>query len=288
VSDSVRDDVSKRPIGHNPGHARHDQLLVVRFGAGDATGTDAEEARALTQSCTDCAQIAADIRLLQTSMSALPTPRRTRNFRLTAEDAERLRGSAFDRFLRRLAMPQLGVLRPVAGVALALGLTITAVGAGLPSSFLPQAPGAPVNKGGQVTSAQGAPTASGTGQLMPVQLGAPPTSERDTNAPGDQQGPSAPPAPSVAATEAAPPVFSASGSDSATSAPTATVTAIVPVSPAPTAVQPEAPAQTPVDESADTTRLLLIYAGVTLAMVAFAVLLLGVYARRRTEDPLLR
>jgi hypothetical protein len=42
------------------------------------------------------------------------------------------------------------------------------------------------------------------------------------------------------------------------------------------------------DTHTDNGRLLIVYAGMTVAIVAFGLLLLSFYARRRNEDPLLR
>ena len=52
----------------------------------------------------------------------LVAPSRPRDFRLTTEDAERLRGSAVTRLLHRLGGPGLKVLQPLAGAAMAIGI----------------------------------------------------------------------------------------------------------------------------------------------------------------------
>jgi len=76
---------------------------------------------------------------------------------------------------------------------------------------------------------------------------------------------------------------------------TATATHAAALEPAPTATEAlingggPAPATPDAEDTgADTGRLLLVYAGLTLAIVAFGLLLLSIYARRRNEDPLLR
>jgi hypothetical protein len=115
-------------------HARHDRLLVTRFAAGDADSIDSVRAHDLVAACGECARLADDIRTLIGAVHAMPTPPRTRDFRLTADDIERLEGSALDRLLRRLASPGYGRLRPVAGVALSLGLALAATGTLLPTA----------------------------------------------------------------------------------------------------------------------------------------------------------
>jgi hypothetical protein len=75
----------------------------------------------------------------------------------------------------------------------------------------------------------------------------------------------------------------------------ASATHTVALEPAPTATEglingggPAPAAPNTADTGTDTGRLLLVYAGLTLAIVAFGLLLLSIYARRRNEDPLLR
>lgn len=277
---SVKADVNESPFGHASEHARHDRLLVVRFAAADALASEMDDARRLIEQCAECASLAADIGMLRTSLADLPTPRRTRNFRISAEQAEQLNGSAFDRFLRRLSMPGMGMLRPVAGVALALGLTITVVGAGLPSTYLAPAPeflqqdtaGQPVATD-DLTGTGGRATAGDAGQTPAAAANAsdPPAAAPETTKDGESGLPLA-----TFASDRTPPeetggVAVAPGSP--TSGPT---------------FREESPIAIAEDASTDMTRLLLIYGGVTLAVLAFAVLLLAIYARRHNEDPLLR
>jgi hypothetical protein len=114
-------------------HSRHDGLLIARFAAGDSFAGEVEQAQALVESCSSCADLAADVRSLMSATSRLPETRRTRDFRLSAGQAEQLRGSRLERFLRRLAAPGLAPLRPLAGVAISLGLALVVVGTALPS-----------------------------------------------------------------------------------------------------------------------------------------------------------
>jgi len=278
VSEDVKADVNDRPVGHAPGHARHDRLLIVRYAAGDLEGTDLEQATSQANECAECARLASDAKSLQASLSAMPAPKRTRDFRLTPERAEQLRGSALDRFLRRLAMPKLGLLRPVAGVGVALGLTIAAVGGGMPAAYL---------------------GAGGTAAPIANDMAATP-SDREAGAAAN-----AAPSYTVAggdtsvqfATASAAPVLAPASSAKANSSveslttsapPTATQAIAVVPSAAPPTNENASVAPAATNTSGDPGRLLIVYAGLTLAIVAFGLLLLSLYARRRNEDPLLR
>jgi hypothetical protein len=256
-------------------------LLVARFAVGESLPGEAEEGHRLVSSCTDCGRLAEDLGLLRTSLAAMPAPVRTRNFRLTPEQAERLRGNALERFLRGLAAPGLTMLRPVAGVALAMGLTVAVVGAALPLAASPGAASAPeaptrtlVDRAtAAATATPPAPVAGAIGDS------AAPTS----GAAGATESPTSPESTKDVSYAAASPVPSATGDHEIGRAPdyTASTNPLPPISESP----PSAPAS---DTSVDTTRLLLIYGGVTLAMLSFGLLLLAWFARRRLEDPLLR
>lgn len=121
-------------------HARHDRLIVTRYAGDDSYPTEVDEARELVQTCPECARLAEDIRLLMAATSEMPAPRRPRDFRLTPEQAESLRGSFLERLLRPLGAPRLAVLRPVAGVAMSLGLALAVAGAALPTVAPASAP----------------------------------------------------------------------------------------------------------------------------------------------------
>jgi hypothetical protein len=130
--DSVTNGVNDRFHG-GAEHARHDRLLVSRYGAGDAYGTEIAEAEQLVKRCSHCAQLARDINTLRAATAELPTPRRTRDFRLTETKAESLHGSALQRWFRRLAAPGLAPLRPLAGAAVSVGLVLVVAGVALPT-----------------------------------------------------------------------------------------------------------------------------------------------------------
>jgi hypothetical protein len=284
VSEDVKANVNERPVGHAPGHARHDRLLIVRYAAGDLDGPDYTQASAQIGGCTDCAQLARDMTALHAPLAALPAPRRTRDFRLTAEQADKLQGSAFDRFLRRLAMPKLGLLRPVAGVGVALGLTLAVVGANVPA-VSPMSAGAPPPQPAAGDAVASSPSdregpAAGGSAVAPLQSFA-----ESAGGVADTSGET--PA-SVVAPGSSAKAPTDSGNMYVSAAPTATASlaAFVPVPT--TAPTPETTAPSAAPVSQDTTQVLLVYGGLTLAIVAFGLLLLSIYARRRNEDPLLR
>ncbi len=172
VSNSVRDDVPSPRTTRIPSeHARHDRLLVTRYAANDAFASEVAEARALVANCPQCAALAADIQLISAATGRLPMPRRPRDFRLSAEQADTLRGSAIERFLRRLTGPGFAPLRPVAGAAMSLGLALAVVGAALPAPVA-------VDETGRDVQVMQAP-AEGAGE------------QRDVEVPGDAVAPGA-------------------------------------------------------------------------------------------------
>ena len=76
------------------GHADHDPLLIVAFLDGDLASPERDAGAALVASCPDCAELRDDLLALSAATRALPTPARTRDFRLTAADAARLAAAA--------------------------------------------------------------------------------------------------------------------------------------------------------------------------------------------------
>lgn len=231
-------------------HNRHDRLLIARFATQDSYDGELAQASALVAACSECAVLAADVRFLSAAVANLPTPRRPRDFRLSAERAQALRGSVIDRLMLRLAGFGGPALRPVAGVALSIGLVLAVVGTGLP---LPAA----------------APFA---GAPLPVNA---PTENENGGGRSTEQGPGAPTAD----------VQSAEGSP-ATTGDTAFGPGSGPEGP-PADAGDDLETSQPVAQPGDPLRVALVYGGLTLAMVAFGLLLVVSVARRR-EDPLLR
>jgi len=249
-------------------HAGHDQLLVARYAANDAYESELDEARRLVEGCSVCAAVATDIQLISRATAGLPAPRRRRDFRLSLEQAEELRGSFFERLLRRLAAPGMtAALRPVAGVALSLGIVLAIAGtsAGLPQAALPaSAPDQEMYalEDAAGTPAAGAPAGQDPGQPAhsPVPHAAP--GEAPALQPGGAPGPTGRGVTTNEENEYRIDDIDDGGIEPPETADTLT--------------------------AADTGGNPLIYAGSLLALASLGVLLLSWFARRRVRDPLLR
>jgi len=146
-------------------HAGHDRQLVVAFASGDLPAADVPDAQAQVARCRHCAALVDEISRISAAMREdLVAPPRSRDFRLTADDADRLRGGTFTRLLRRLGGPRLQVLQPLAGAAMAVGIVLMATTAVLPAfsgaaGAAPQAQtmvGAPADDAGARDSGTGA------------------------------------------------------------------------------------------------------------------------------------
>lgn len=171
-------------------HAAHDPVLVAAFAAGDATGAELETAIALVAACPTCADLDHDLRAIAAALPLMPAPRRTRDFRLTTEQAASLRPAGWRRVLAPFAGPRFAFAAPLGSGLAALGLVgILLAGTGLPlggaaagaapaEAPLLAAPqmgaGSPVAEDGEVD----AEAASGAPDIQ----GAVPAPEADTNA----------------------------------------------------------------------------------------------------------
>ena len=119
--------------GGNPGHASHDRLLVARFVGGDVSDAEADAARELLSACPDCRLLASDLLAISRATSELPAPIRTRDFRISPEEAARLRRSGLRSWLSRLAggldgaSGRLVPLQRLAAATVAIGLVMAVV-----------------------------------------------------------------------------------------------------------------------------------------------------------------
>lgn len=236
-------------------HRRHDRLLVARFAMDDAYPGERDEVLKMIETCAECAALAADVRTVATAMPRLPVTPRTRDFTITAEQAERLHGSGFSRWLRTLAMPGWASLRPVAGVALSIGLVMAVVGAGMPDT--PPA--------AEFRSDSGA---------APADAQAPESITPMVNAPGDRPGQEGQFEAEIAR-ETQDPVTGNLDSAYVAASPGADGDG----------AQRAQLAQSP---PADPARDLLVYAGLIIAALSLALLALAWTARRYFADPFLR
>jgi hypothetical protein len=119
-------------VPHVPAaEARQHADLVVALDAGDLVAADLGRAMALVASCPGCAALRDDLAAIRTALGALPAPARRRDYRLTDEDAARLRPTAWRRFVGWLRAPGTSV-RPLATGLATLGIAGLLLTAGLP------------------------------------------------------------------------------------------------------------------------------------------------------------
>lgn len=199
----------------NDQHARHDPLLVARFVADDVDGTERAEPVAWLASCPTCADLAADLRAVSAGLRAMPGPRRTRDFRLTADDAARLRRRGWRGFLDALATGRLTWAQPLGATLAALGIVGLMVG-----TFSLGGPGTPATTMDQ--SRPGVAPAYQGGGAGPVASAAPATPGSNQGGTGAVFGPSAAPSTESNLQPSGPPPSGAgskSASASATPAP---------------------------------------------------------------------
>ena len=104
-------------------HDRHDPLLVAALAAGDLAATDRVHATELIRTCSDCATLHGDLVAIARATATVPPPiaSRPRDFRLTPEQAARLRPSGWRRLVGAFAGPRLAFMRP-------LGIGLTTIG----------------------------------------------------------------------------------------------------------------------------------------------------------------
>ena len=103
-------------------HADHDPLAIAAYAAGDATGPELDDALALVAACGDCAALHHDLRAIAAALPALPAPARTRDFRLTPEQAASLRPAGWRRLLAPFAGPRFAFAGPLGAGLATLGL----------------------------------------------------------------------------------------------------------------------------------------------------------------------
>ncbi len=258
--------------------------MVARHAAGDSYPAEADEARAQIAACSDCAALAADIELLSRSMSKLPAPARPRDFRITPEQADRLRGSWFERAMRRFAGPGMGTLRPVAGVALSIGL-VMAVAGSLPS-FAPAGPATDLEVGFPSATQEVRAAAPDQSPALPLEgygSHAPSTPAATAEIASGQE----PPASTIQSTD--------NGGQSDGQRPgDASSSTLEPVTQKFDNVygSPDTDAQRPqggeLDASPTNAGTVLTYGGILVALLSLGVLVFAGLARRRYADRLLR
>jgi hypothetical protein len=141
-----------RPPTPADAHATHDRVLVSAFVAGDVEGAEEDRARRLVSTCAECAELASDLAAMASALRDLPSPVRTRDFRITPEQAAAMDRRGIRRFLD-VGRPRLAFARPLGSGLAALGiagLLLTSLGAAHPAMILS-------NVGSPIGGAAGAP-----------------------------------------------------------------------------------------------------------------------------------
>jgi hypothetical protein len=137
--------------GTSEPHARHDRHLVAAFAADDLEPIGRTEAETLVATCRDCAELFADLKVIALATAALPDVPRTRDFRITAADAARLRPRGW-----RALVDAIGGARATFSRPLAAGLTTL----GIVGLLITTVPGALGGLSFSTGSSAGAPAAA--------------------------------------------------------------------------------------------------------------------------------
>jgi hypothetical protein len=123
--------------GSRPPHAAHDPGLIARHAAGDLEADERARVAAIIASCVDCSLLAADLASIAAATVELGAarPARSRDYRLSAADAARLRqGDRLRRWLRPLAGRRFGFARPLGSIVIAAAIVGLLAGS-LPASL---------------------------------------------------------------------------------------------------------------------------------------------------------
>jgi hypothetical protein len=158
-------------------HDRHDPILVVSLAAGDLAGTDRDRATNLIRECPECARLHDDLIAIARATAALPAAVSPRDFRITPEQAERLRPTGWRRFVAAFGAPrfsrQLGVGMATLGLA---GLLLSALPPLQFGGSAGAAPAAGASTEDQRFSAQGPQSYTGSSPIRaPIVEGAAPS-----------------------------------------------------------------------------------------------------------------
>lgn len=116
-----------------PSHATHDEMLLARLYGGDVDDGEGRRALDLIASCTECANVYADLGSIALATAALPTPPRPRDFTLTQADVARIGrrsfgGAIFDWLGRTRALGGSMVAAGLVGMALVGAVSVLGQG----------------------------------------------------------------------------------------------------------------------------------------------------------------
>ncbi len=122
-------------------HASHDPELIAAYAAGDAEGRDLDAAAALVERCEACQRLHADLLAISAALVDLPAPARSRDFRITADQAAALRPAGWRGLVAALAGPRFSFAAPLGTAMATLGLVgLLIAGPGLPFGTATSAP----------------------------------------------------------------------------------------------------------------------------------------------------
>ncbi len=107
---------------HRPDHVAHDALLVAASLDADLTTDERRTVDDWIATCTDCADLRADLLAIAEAHRTLPTPSRPRDLQLTERDAARLRGGRWRDVIGWIGGARDGITRPLATGLTTLGL----------------------------------------------------------------------------------------------------------------------------------------------------------------------
>lgn len=118
--------------GPHPQHDQHPASLIAGLAAADLTPVDTDRARALLDTCDECSALHRDLVAIADATRTLPNARAPRDFRITAEQAARLRRTGWLATLLRPFTGARSPARPLATTFTTLGLVGVFVATVLP------------------------------------------------------------------------------------------------------------------------------------------------------------
>lgn len=143
---------SHDPAGNpqHPQHDQHDTALIAGLVADDLTSADRSRAQVLADACAECRALRRDLVAIVDATRTLPASRAPRDFRITTEQAARLRRTGWLGTLLAPFATARSAARPLATAFTTLGLAGLFVAAVLPglaggmaASVAPEGAGAP-------------------------------------------------------------------------------------------------------------------------------------------------
>ena len=173
-------------------HASHDTILIASLADHSLPARERIAAEALVATCSQCADLQADLLALRAATRAMPTPARPSDYTLTERDAIRLRSGGWRRFVDALGSSRDALSRPLAVGLTTLGLAGLLVSAapsfmmgGASSASAPTTIGAPAG-GAAAESGNGSTTVGAA--AMPAASAAPEAVGSAGPAPADIAG----------------------------------------------------------------------------------------------------